>query len=228
MIRILAGVMVQTVLLGALILGPAWGMTGSLDWPRGWLATGVLFATSLAGGLWFGRTDPGLAHERASLPRPQTRRDALASGAIAAAAVAWFIVAAWDAHKLRLLETPPAVSLWAGLAVFAAGVGVIVWTFQVNSFAATVVKVQDEREQRVIETGPYAVVRHPMYLGAIGFFAGLGLVLDSAAAALLAAPLFAAAFVPRMLVEETVLRRDLAGYAGYQSRVRARIVPGVF
>ena len=91
----------------------------------------------------------------------------------------------------------------------------------------TVVKVQRERHQRVIDTGPYALVRHPMYMGGIFFFAGLGLILGSATAALMAPPLFVISFLPRMVIEESTLRRDLAGYADYQSRVRARILPGM-
>jgi protein-S-isoprenylcysteine O-methyltransferase Ste14 len=123
---------------------------------------------------------------------------------------------------------PPLISLAAGLGIFLGGVAIIVWTFRVNSFAVTVVKDQEERAQQVIETGPYALVRHPMYMGALAFFAGLGLMLGSTVAALLALPMFVAAFTPRMVVEEAVLGRDLIGYAEYQSKVRARIVPGLF
>jgi protein-S-isoprenylcysteine O-methyltransferase Ste14 len=137
------------------------------------------------------------------------------------------VFAAWDRHVLHLLDLPAEASLGAGVFVFALGLGAILWTFRVNSFAATVVKIQDERQQRLIDSGPYALVRHPMYMGAILFFAGLGLILESPAAALLALPLFALGFLPRMLIEEAVLRRELPGYADYQSRVRSRIVPKV-
>jgi protein-S-isoprenylcysteine O-methyltransferase Ste14 len=98
----------------------------------------------------------------------------------------------------------------------------------VNSFATTVVEVQKTRNQRVIDTGPYRFVRHPMYFGAIWYFVGVALMLESLAAAMAAIVIFPLAFLPRMLVEESMLRCDLAGYADYQSRVRARILPGVF
>jgi len=228
MLRLLLGLVVQSLLFAALILGPAWLLTGSLDWPRGWIAFGVLLAVSALGALWFGKTDPALARERASVPKPQTTGDAMASGAIALSALLWFAVAAIDLHRLHLGGLSPDASLWTGLAIFLGGVGMIVWTFRTNSFAITVVKIQDEREQRVIDTGPYAFVRHPMYMGAVAFFAGLGLLMGSTAAALLAVPLFILAFLPRMIVEEAVLRAELRGYADYQRRVRARIVPWVF
>ena len=227
MLRLVAGLLTQSAVFTALILGPTWIMTGGVNWPRGWLALAVLVGCTLVGGLWFAKTDPDLTRERAYLPRPQTRGDALASGAVLIAVLVWFTAAAADAHRLHLFDLSALVALPAGLCLFFSAVAVIVWTLRVNSFAATVVKVQDERSQSVIDSGPYGWVRHPMYSGAIGFFTGLGLILGSAAAAALALPLFALAFLPRMLVEENVLRRDLLGYAEYQSKVRFRLIPGL-
>lgn len=228
MMRFLAGLIVQTLLVIALIMGPTWAMTGGFEWRRGWIAIAILFAASAISGLLLLITDPDLARERASVPRPQTRADALASACIAVSAMVLFVLPALDAHVLHLPALQSEISLLAGVIIFLGGLGVIAWTLRTNSFAAAVVKIQKERNQRVIDTGPYALVRHPMYMGGILFMAGLALILDSAATALLALPLLVAAFMPRMLVEEAVLRRDLPGYADYQSRVRARIVPGIF
>ena len=228
MIRFLAVLAVQAAFYTALIMGPAWAMSRGLDWPRGWLAVSILFAASAIGGLWLLKTDPELARERASVPRPQTLADGLATLLIALAVIGWFVGAAWDVHWLRLLPLPKIASLCAGLGVFLIGLSVIVWAFRVNSFAAAVVKIQGERHQHVIDTGPYASVRHPMYMGAILFFGGLGLILGSTSAPLVAPPLFVICFLPRIVIEEATLRRDLAGYADYESRVRARILPGVF
>lgn len=226
MTRFLAGLAVQTALLIILIMGPAWAITGTLDWPRGWLAVSLLFAASAVGGFWLLKTDPALVRDRTSIPHPQTSADMFATLLIVLAAIVWSVGADWDVHRLHLIPLQPALSLGVGLVLFLIGLGVIMWTFRANTFAAMVVKIQDQ--QRVIDTGPYALVRHPMYMGAIPFFAGLGLILGSTTAALVALPLFVIGFLPRMLVEEATLRRELAGYADYQSRVRARILPGVF
>ena len=228
MVRLLVGLTIQSALFAILIFGPGWAFSGTLVWPRGMLALAVLVAVSGVGGLWFLKTDPALTRERASAPNPQTMRDALATGAIAISGIVWFVLVAWDVHRLHLPSFPAALSIAAGLTVFSVGVGVIIWTFRVNTFAVSVVKVQDDRAQRVIDSGPYSLVRHPMYLGAVAFFAGLGFILGSTVAALLAVPLFIVAFTPRILVEEAVLRQELIGYAAYQSRVRTRIVPGLF
>lgn len=227
MLRVIAGVVVQSALFAVLILGSGWIFGGSLAWPRGLLAVGILAAVSLAGALWFQVTDPDLARERASAPKARTPADAWAMLTITATVIAWFLFVGWDVNRAHLPSLTPGSSLAAGLCLFLGGVAAIVWTFRVNSFAVTVVRVQEDRTQRVIDTGPYAFVRHPMYAGAIAFFAGLGLILGSAMGALVAIPAFALAFIPRMIVEEAVLRRDLAGYAEYQSRVRSRLLPGL-
>src|SRR3712207_3602467 len=149
MLRFLLGLAAQAALFAALILGPAWLFTGTPDWPRGRLVLAILVAVSAVGGLFFLRTDPALVSERASVTPPRTVGDAVASGVIAASVVLWFVVAAWDVHHLRLPGLDPGLTIWIGLAVFLTGVGVIVWTFRVNSFAITIVEVQSEREQYV-------------------------------------------------------------------------------
>jgi protein-S-isoprenylcysteine O-methyltransferase Ste14 len=227
MLRVFAGVVVQSALFALLILGSGLVFGGSLAWPRGLLAVSVVAAVSLVGAVWFQKTDPDLARERASAPEARTPADAWAMLAIVGTVIAWFLFVSWDVHRRHLPTLDPSISVGLGLLLFLAGVGAIVWTFRVNSFAVTVVRVQEDRAQRVIETGPYALVRHPMYAGAIAFFAGLGLILGSAVGALIAVPVFALAFIPRILVEEAVLRRDLIGYADYQARVRSRLLPGL-
>jgi protein-S-isoprenylcysteine O-methyltransferase Ste14 len=93
-----------------------------------------------------------------------------------------------------------------------------------NAFAAPVVKYQKERQHRVIESGVYSVVRHPMYAGAVPLLVSIPLWLESYAAAMLASvPI--GALVLRILVEEQFLRRALAGYDAYTERVRYRLIP---
>lgn len=225
MLRLVVGVAAQTLLLGAFLMVPAFIVTGGLAWPRGWQALAVLFVASLGGGLWALRVAPDLVRERTAVPAPQTRADALATLLIAVCVAGWFAFAAADALRLRLIAAPPDLTLAAGIAVFLAGLAMFLWTMRANAFAATVVKVQSG--QQVIDTGPYAFVRHPMYAATLPFFAGLGLMLDSLAAALLAPPLFAIGFLPRMLIEEAALRRELSGYADYLSAHRWRLVPGL-
>jgi protein-S-isoprenylcysteine O-methyltransferase Ste14 len=90
-----------------------------------------------------------------------------------------------------------------------------------------VVRVQTERGQRVVDTGPYAVVRHPMYASAVLYLLGMPLLLGSWCG-LLVVPLFVAGIARRAVSEERLLERELPGYADYMKRVRRRLVPGVW
>ncbi|MCC7253758.1 isoprenylcysteine carboxylmethyltransferase family protein [Hyphomicrobium sp.] len=96
-----------------------------------------------------------------------------------------------------------------------------------NTFAAAVVKIQTERKQQVVSTGPYAYVRHPMYAGAIPLLLGTPLLLGSwwgVATGVVLIGLLAW----RAVLEEETLARELEGYAAYAARVRYRMVPGVW
>jgi len=99
--------------------------------------------------------------------------------------------------------------------------------FRENSFAAAVVKVQSERGHHVISTGPYALVRHPMYTSALVFFVGSALLLGSWWGVAMT-PVFAILFGIRTRIEENTLTTGLPGYADYAARVRYRLVPGVW
>jgi protein-S-isoprenylcysteine O-methyltransferase Ste14 len=105
--------------------------------------------------------------------------------------------------------------------------GFIMWVMRENSFAAPVVKLQTERGHRVISTGPYAWVRHPMYTGTILFFVGAPLLLGSYWGVAMS-PLLVALFAVRARIEEHALLAGLAGYADYAARVRYRLVPGIW
>ena len=96
-----------------------------------------------------------------------------------------------------------------------------------NSFAAPVVRVQRERGQYVIDTGPYALVRHPMYATALLFLAGMPLLLGSWLGFIGVALIFLG-MASRSVAEENLLRRELPGYAGYMQKVRYRLIPYIW
>jgi protein-S-isoprenylcysteine O-methyltransferase Ste14 len=101
----------------------------------------------------------------------------------------------------------------------------IFWVLKVNSYAAANISVADD--QRVIDSGPYAYVRHPMYAGALWLFIGMPLALGSWLTICLV-PLILPLLLWRLLDEEKILRRDLPGYSEYASRVRYRLIPHVW
>ena len=101
----------------------------------------------------------------------------------------------------------------------------IFWVLKVNSFAAANIRVADDH--KVIDTGPYAYVRHPMYAGALWLFIGMPLALGSWLTICLV-PVMLPVLFWRLLDEERILRRDLPGYNEYASRVRHRLIPYIW
>jgi len=141
------------------------------------------------------------------------------------AALIWFLAIGLDvrAHGVRI----PGGLQALGLLLLLLSSGFIMWVMRENSFAVPVIKLQTERGHRVISTGPYALVRHPMYSGTVLFFVGAPLLLGSWWGVVMA-PLFALLFAVRAGIEERALVAGLPGYADYVTQVRYRLVPGLW
>ena len=209
--------------MAALLFVPA----GTLHWPAAWVFLASMAILGVSGGLWLAWTDPALLAERM---RPMMQDDQpvadkkfmLAFGAVA---LIWFVTIGLD-RRMHASQIPAALQA-LGLIMLVLSSGFIMWVMRANSFAAPVIKLQTERGHRVISTGPYAWVRHPMYSGAVLFFVGIPLLLGSSWG-LAAAPLFAVLFGIRAGIEERTLIAGLPGYDDYISRVRYRLLPGVW
>ena len=171
---------VQTIvwfgLMGAIIFGAA----GTIDYAGGWLYFGEMFAISVVLGLYMARVDPGLLRERLKPPvqKDQPLADKLILVPLLFLLFGGMGFMAADAARWRWSTMPPSVQ-WAGCVLLLAVILFMSWTMRTNSFAAPVVKIQRERGQTVITTGPYAIVRHPLYFGALFYVAATSLVLGS-------------------------------------------------
>lgn len=203
------------------------GSAGTLDWPSAWVFLVVSATLGPACGLWLAKTDPALLAERL---RPTFQADQPAADkkfvlAFAVASLVWLIAMGLD-RRTHASDVPLALQA-IGLAMYLLSTAFIMWVFRANSFAAPVVKVQEARHHRVISSGPYAFVRHPMYSGTILFFVGIPLLLGSWWG-LAIAPVFLLLFAIRTRIEERALVEGLPDYADYAARVRYRLVPGVW
>jgi protein-S-isoprenylcysteine O-methyltransferase Ste14 len=127
-------------------------------------------------------------------------------------------------HRFGWSPVPPYVSI-VGDVLVALGFLFIFIVMKENSFAASTIQIAED--QRVISTGPYALVRHPMYAGALLLILGMPLALDSWYG-LLGILVFLPVLIWRLLDEESFLTRNLPGYAEYKSKVRSRLIPGLF
>lgn len=209
--------------MGALLFASA----GTLHWPSAWV---LLVTSALLGplcGWWLYRIDPALLAERLRpvLQRDQPAADKMFMTVFVVAMLAWLVAIGID-RRLQSSDMPAALQA-LGLVLFLLCTLFTMWVFRENSFAAPVVKLQAERAQHVISTGPYAHVRHPMYSGMILFFTGVPLLLGSWWGLALV-PLFLVLIAVRISIEERTLRDGLPGYADYAARVRYRLLPGVW
>jgi protein-S-isoprenylcysteine O-methyltransferase Ste14 len=223
----IARLLLQTVLwvvgLGALLFLPA----GTLHWPAAWLYLATTAVLGLAIGLWFAKVDPALLAERMNpmMQEGQPAADKKFMLAFGFAGLIWFLLIGFD-RRWHWSEMPVVLQA-LGFVLLLASMALITRVARENSFAAPVVRVQSERGHRVIDTGPYAWVRHPMYSGAVLYFAAIALLLGSWWGLVLSAVFFVL-FGIRAGLEERALVDGLPGYADYLARVRYRLVPGVW
>ena len=220
---------VQTIVWYAFMAAIIFGAAGTIDYPGGWLYLGEMIAISVVLGVYFARVDPGLLRERLKPPmqKDQPLADKLVLIPILVVLFGGMGFMAADAARWRWSAMPAFVQ-WAGSGLLLTAILFMVWTMRANSFAAPVVKIQKERGQKVITTGPYAFLRPSRPISALFYVAA-----TSPRPRLMVGPwrrscLGALAFAARIGVEEKALREGLEGYDDYAGRVRWRLLPFVW
>lgn len=214
MLRFCCGV----VLLGLLLFLPA----GTLDWWQGWLLMGVLFAPMFFAGLMMLWKSPELLRRRLNAREAEgaQRRVIASSGLMFLAA---FVLAGLN-RRFGWIVLPGAVS-WVAAAVFMLGYLLYAEVLRENVWLSRTVEVQDG--QKVVDTGLYGVVRHPMYLSTLLLFLSMPLILGSIPS-LIVMLLYPIILRRRILNEEAVLLKGLEGYADYMKKVRYRVIPRIW
>ncbi len=206
------------VLMGLLLFLPA----GTFRWWQAWLLLGILFIPMFGAGLVMMRKAPELLKKRLNAKEEQgeQKRVILFSALMFLAA---FVVAGLN-RRFRWLVLPDAVS-WVAAGVFLLGYLLYAEVLRENAWLSRTVEVQEG--QKVVDTGLYGVVRHPMYMSTLLLFLSMPLVLGSAVSFVITL-----AYIPiiarRIRNEEQVLEQGLAGYAEYRQRVRYRVIPFVW
>lgn len=213
--------LVLAIAMGLLLFVPA----GTLDYWQAWIFLAVYFSASSVVTLYLMTHDPELLARRmrggpiAETTVVQKLAMLLASFAF----VAGLLVPALD-HRFGWSRVPAAVVLVGDVLTALCFWGAFV-VFRENRFSSATIEIA--ADQRVISTGPYALLRHPMYAGGLLLFVGMPLALGSYWG-LLAVVVALPALVWRLIDEERFLSENLPGYAAYCDRVRWRLIPGVF
>jgi protein-S-isoprenylcysteine O-methyltransferase Ste14 len=226
--RLIAKLLIEMGLLTLVLAGLLFGAAGTMEWPSGWVYLGLFTALTLGVSLWLAKADPGLLAERLkpTFQAGQKAWDKVFMSVLMIVYVAWTALMGLDARRLSWSHVPVAAQAFGALLLIVSFLGVG-WVFAANSFAASVIRIQPERGQTVISTGPYAIVRHPMYAFGLLQFAGGPLMLGSWWGLTLVPPAVLA-LAWRTLGEEKMLRTELDGYEAYARKVRWRYLPGVW
>ncbi len=192
-------------------------------WRDPWLwAYALIWSATAAYAMFF--IDEDLLQER--FHPPTAGADGVALHFVRAAALSHLVVGALDSGRWHLTSVPPGLRAVA-LAVMAVTLGMFFRAMHENRFFSSVVRVQNERGHRVVDSGPYSIVRHPGYAGLIWAIPFSGLALGSWLAAGLGL-LMSGMILRRVLFEDAFLTKNLEGYAAYSGRVRHRLIPGVW
>jgi len=206
----------------ALVFLPA----GSIGWRPGWVFLAVLVLGFGVSAMVLARVNPMIYRARSRIQPGTKGWDKALLAVILPAMVAILPVAALDAGRHHWSEVPVWLMVLGYIALLG-GIALTAWAQAVNPFFEPGVRIQSERQQRVIDAGPYRFVRHPGYAAALAWFFGMALALGSFWA-LAPAALASAVLVLRTSWEDRLLQAELYGYADYVHRVRWRLVPGLW
>ena len=201
---------------------------GTVLWPAGWVFMAIFFGFALAITLWVGREEPELLAERLSAPiqRGQPLWDKVFVAVVMLLFVVWLILMPLDAVRFGWSQMPGWLQGLGALGLVLS-LYVVFLTFRENAYLALVVKVQEQRGQRVVTSGPYQYVRHPMYASMFLFLPGSALLLGSWWGLLLCLAILGL-LVWRTTLEEQLLKEELAGYEEYARHVKYRLIPYVW
>jgi protein-S-isoprenylcysteine O-methyltransferase Ste14 len=220
-IRALRSSLLGTIAMAALLFLPA----GTLAYWQAWVFLAVFVGASAAITVYLAIKDPKLLERRMSVgptAEKETTQKIIMFFAMVGF-IALFVFPAFD-HRFGWSPVPSYVSL-AGDALIALGFLLIFFVFKVMTYGASTIQIAEG--QKVISTGPYALVRHPMYAGALPLLIGVPLALGSWWG-LFVLILFIPALIWRLLDEEKFLVKNLQGYVEYKNKVRYRLVPFIW
>lgn len=215
---------------GALLIAFALALfvpAGTIAWRSGWIFLAMFGGFVNAISLWLLRHNPALLRERMRGFTPDQKIwDKILLALTGVLFFAWLIVMPLDAVRFRWSRVPAWLRS-VGAATLLGSFVVFFLTFRENSYLSPVVRIQDERGQTVVSTGPYRYVRHPMYSGFLLFVLGTALLLGSRLG-VLGGFVLGGLVARRAVLEERALREGLPGYGDYLARVRTRLIPKVW
>ena len=211
-------------------------IAGDVTWTEGWIFTIIWLLWLYALLIYWIKKDPGFLRERftLSLQKEQEEQDIQQKGwdkpimrIFSILTIVWIVGTPLDAKRFALSPEFPVLIKVIGVIFLNSGLAIMVKAFIDNPFASAVVRIQKDRKQKVVSTGVYSVVRHPLYLAGIVLFMGMPLLLGSLIGIGCTIGM-GILFALRAVKEERTLSDELEGYNEYRKKVRYRIIPFLF
>jgi protein-S-isoprenylcysteine O-methyltransferase Ste14 len=222
MTKVIVGLTVAAIVV---VAGLVFVLARRLGWTLGWIYVGMVVATLTINLACLLRWNPELIRRRMRVSKFTKTWDRGWAVLFGLAVIAIYVAAVMEARDR--VSSAPGTAWLLGLVIFIPGWALAIWSMVVNPFFEKTVRIQTDQGHRVIDTGPYAYMRHPGYVGFSGWMLSTPLLLASTWA-FVPALITVALLVIRTALEDRTLHEELPGYAEYASRVRFRLIPGIW
>jgi protein-S-isoprenylcysteine O-methyltransferase Ste14 len=223
MLKVFVGLIIAAIVV--IFAGFVYVNARRLGWTLGWIYVVIVVATLTINLACLLRWNPELIWRRMRFTKFTKTWDKVWAVLFAFSILAIYVAAVIEARD-RVSSAPGAAWL-LGLAIFVLGWALAIWSMVVNPFFEKTVRIQIDHGHRVIDAGPYAYMRHPGYVGFAGWMLSTPLLLTSTRA-FIPALISIVLLVIRTALEDRTLHAELPGYAEYASRVRFRLIPGIW
>lgn len=218
-IRFISGL----IIIGAVLFGTA----GTFDWPEAWVYIIIQFGWSAGLTVWLWHHDHELLKDRLKFMKKSAKGwDKVITFGSMPFYIAYMVIPGFDAVRYQWSHVPLWVKTICFILVIASFIW-ITWVMKENTFLSRHVEIQDERGHKVITTGPYKFVRHPMYFGFAILLPALPVALGSLYA-LIPVAFCIVIMIIRTYLEDKTLHKELEGYVEYAHKTKYRLLPGIW
>jgi len=216
------------LVVGIAVLSAAFfGSAGTLAWPEAWLYMMIQYSFSAMFAVWLKKHNPELLRDRMAFLKPAAKRwDKVILLVSTIVFVPYLILPGLDAVRFQWSSVPSLIKVVAFIGIILSLV-LVFWVMKENTYLSRIVEIQKERGHRVITTGPYRYVRHPMYFSVMVLFNSIPIALGSLWSLIPSAVLTLIILI-RTFLEDKTLHEELQGYNSYAEKVKYKIFPGIW